>query len=407
MSKRVTTTDFIRRAREVHGNRYDYSKSTYIAAIRNITIICPEHGKFEQRPANHYIGHGCHECGGNKPLTLEKFIDRAKKLHNSRYDYSRVKFRNVESKVEILCPVHGLFTQRLMTHLKGLGCDRCGRVEVSKKLCHSLERFLGDARKAHGDRYDYSQVRYINALTKVTIICPDHGVFEQRPVNHIREVGCAKCAFESTAALRTLTTQEFIEKARKVHGDRYDYSKVEYKTSHEKVEIGCTEHGSFWQSPANHAREYKTGCPGCAETGFDQTKPGILYYVAVTKDDGGTLYKIGITNLSVKRRFPMLDRDRMRIVKVWRFSIGRLAADREVEILSEFSGDLYRGPDILVGAGNTELFTHDVLGLDKQDQEHEQSVVDANANLIARPRQIGFDFYKAITMAKSGSKIEA
>jgi len=331
-------------------------------------------------------------------LTLERFIERAKKLHHSRYDYSRVNFRNVESKIEILCPVHGVFMQRLMTHLKGLGCDRCGRVEVGKKLSHSLERFLADARKAHGDRYDYSRVRYINALSKVTIICPDHGVFEQRPVNHIREVGCAKCAFESTAAQRTLTTQEFIEKARKVHGDRYDYSKVEYKSSHGKVEIGCSKHGSFWQSPANHAREYKTGCPGCAETGFDQTKPGILYYVAVTKDDGGTLYKVGITNLSVQRRFPMLDLDRMRIVKIWRFPIGRSAAEREVEILSQFSEDLYRGPGILVGAGNSELFTRDVLGLDKQ--ENDQSVVDTDAILIARPRQIGFDFL-AITLARA------
>src|SRR5882672_11129530 len=119
MSKRVSTTDFIRRAREVHGNRYDYSKATYIAAIRNITIICPEHGEFEQRPTNHYIGHGCHECGGNKPLTLDRFIGRANKVHNRRYDYSHVEFQNVESKIKISCPDHGSFIQRLMTHLKG------------------------------------------------------------------------------------------------------------------------------------------------------------------------------------------------------------------------------------------------------------------------------------------------
>ena len=98
MSKRVTTADFIKRAREVHGNRYDYSKVSYVAAISNVTIICPEHGEFEQRPSNHYIGHGCHECGGNKPLTLDKFIERANKKHKGRYDYSRVEFKNVESE---------------------------------------------------------------------------------------------------------------------------------------------------------------------------------------------------------------------------------------------------------------------------------------------------------------------
>jgi hypothetical protein len=392
MSKRVTTADFIRRAREVHGNRYDYSKASYVAARKYITIICPEHGEFEQWPANHYIGHGCYECGGNKPLTLDKFIERANKIHNSRYDYSRVKFQYVESKIEIICPDHGSFCQRLATHLKGLGCNSCGRVATGKKLSHSLERFLKDARKAHGDRYDYSQVKYINALTKITIICPDHGSFEQKPANHVRDVGCARCAFKSTAELRTLTTQEFIDKAKKVHGDRYDYSKVEYRSSHEKVEIVCSQHGSYWQSPANHARENKAGCPGCAESGFDQTKPGILYYVAVLSDDGETLYKIGITNLSVKRRFPALDLERIRMVKTWQFAIGRLAAEREIEILCQFSGDRYRGPDILAGAGNTELFTRDILGLDKQDQNLVQSVVDTDANLIGRPRQLGFDF---------------
>ena len=100
MSKRVTTADFIRRAREVHGDRYDYSKVLYRAAIKKVTIICPEHGEFEQTPANHCTGHGCRECGGNKPLTLERFIERANKIHNGRYDYSRVEFKNVESKLK-------------------------------------------------------------------------------------------------------------------------------------------------------------------------------------------------------------------------------------------------------------------------------------------------------------------
>ncbi len=402
MSKRVTTTDFVRRAREVHGNRYDYSKVTYVAAIKKVTIICPDHGEFEQQPSNHCFGRGCHECGGNKPLTLERFIERANKAHNSRYDYSNVKLRNVENKIEILCPVHGSFFQRPATHLKGLGCDRCGRVEVGKKLSHSRDRFIKDARRAHGDRYDYSQVNYINAGIKVIIVCPQHGTFNQRPVNHIREVGCKKCAFESIAAQRTLTTQEFIEKAKKVHGDRYDYSKVEYKAMKQKVEIICPEHGSFWQLPLNHARENKVGCPGCADSGFDQTKPGILYYLAVTKEDGSTLYKIGITNLTVRKRFATLDLERIRIIKLWKFDVGRHAAEREGEILCQFSEDQYRGPDILISAGNTELFIRDVLGLDKQDQK--ESVVDADAILIARPRQLGFDFHKETKLVENATE---
>jgi hypothetical protein len=385
MSKHVTTADFIQRAREVHGDRYDYSKVLYVAAKIKITIICPEHGEFEQTPSNHSTGYGCRECGGNKPLTLDRFIERANKIHKGRYDYSRVEFKNVESKVEIICPDHGPFLQRLMSHLKGFGCARCGRVETAKKLGHTRDRFLEDARQAHGDRYDYSQVEYVNALTKVTIICPDHGPFRQKPANHIRDVGCPICGDERTAAQRTKTTEYFVQKAREVHGDRYDYSRVEYKSAHEKVEIVCTEHGPFWQSPANHTKgDTAAGCPGCALSGFDQTKPGLLYYIASTTDDGDTLYKVGITNLSLKRRFPTIDRTRIRIVKTWQFEVGCDAAKREAEILRRFARDQYYGTDILVGAGNTELFTHDVLGLDKGDHEPGESVVDAKGNLISR-----------------------
>ena len=391
MSKRVNTADFIKRARKVHGNRYDYSKVLYVAAKSKVTIICPEHGEFEQWPSNHYIGHGCHECGGNKPLILDRFIERANKIHKDRYDYSRVEFKNVESKIEIICSDHGPFHQRLFSHLKGFGCPHCGWAVTAKKLSHSHDRFLEDARRAHGDRYDYSQVEYVNALSKVTIVCHDHGAFGQNPASHIRDVGCPKCGDESTAAKRTRTTEEFLQAANEAHGGRYDYSKVEYKSSHEKVEIVCAEHGSFWQSPSSHTN-IKTGCPGCAASGFDQTKPGLLYYIAVTTDDGDTQYKIGITNLSVKRRFPKEDLARIRIVKTWQFEVGRDAAEREAEILSQFSGDRYYGTDILVGAGNTELFTHDVLGLDKGDHEHGQSVVDAEANLISRPIQHDFGF---------------
>lgn len=386
MSKRVTTEDFIRRAREVHGDRYDYSKVEYVAAKKKVTIICPEHGEFEQTPANHASSRGCHECGGNKPLTLEKFLKRANKIHKGRYDYSRVAFKNVEAKIEIGCPVHGFFHQRLATHLKGLGCDLCGRIETGKKLSHSLERFIEDARKAHGDRYDYSEVEYVNALTNVTIVCPKHGPFKQKPANHIRDVGCPRCGDESMAAKRVLTTEEFVTAAKAAHGNRYDYSKVDYKTSHDKVEIVCPEHGSFWQVAANHTNSnHQAGCPGCALSGFDQTKPGILYYLAITRDDGETLYKIGITNLTIQKRFPNLDLARIRIVKIWKFEVGNDAAEREAEILTQFAADQYSGPEVLVGAGNTELFTRDVLELDTGGVG---TVVDESGKLTNIPTQI-------------------
>lgn len=366
MSKKVTTEDFIKRGREVHGDKYDYSKSIYKSATTDITIICPIHGEFQQRPANHYIGRGCRECGGNKPLTVKKFIERAIEKHGNRYDYSKVEFVGVESKVRIVCPEHGEFTQRVLVHLKGFNCPSCGRNSVAKKLNYSQDRFIKDSASVHGNKYDYSRVNYVNAQSKVKIICPEHGLFEQRPVNHVRGIGCSKCSDMIAGEKRRLTTEEFIELAKLVHGNKYDYSKVVYTTFHDKVEIVCPEHGAFWQSAVNHVKGNQSGCPGCAVSGFDQTKPAILYYLAVSKSEHEVLYKIGITNLTVKKRFPTLDLARIRVIKTWAFDKGSEAAIRELSILREFIEDLYEGDAVLVGAGNTELFVRDVLELDSK-----------------------------------------
>ena len=104
---------------------------------------------------------------------------------------------------------------------------------------------------------------------------------------------------------------------------------------------------------------------------FDRpNEPGKLYYIAVATDDDETLYKIGITNDSVDTRFRKgADLERIRIVKIWRYAIGWAAAEREAEILRQYAGDKYYGPDILKSGGNSELFTHDVLGLDRRDEE--------------------------------------
>lgn len=382
MSKKVTTKDFINRGRAIHGDKYDYSRTVYIAAIQHVTITCPIHGEFQQRPVNHLMGRGCPHCGGSKALTLEKFIERASARHGNRYNYSLVKFKNVESKIEIICPKHGSFKQRVMSHLKGFNCPTCGSESKAEKLKQPFDEFLIAAKATHGDKYNYSKVNYINAQTKVKIICPEHGLFLQRPVNHIRDIGCSKCSHTAAGLERRLSTEEFIRRAKLVHSDKYDYSNVNYTTAHEKVEITCKKHGSFWQSPATHTMGNKAGCPGCAMSGFDQTKPGILYYLAVLTDNNETLYKIGITNLNVEKRFPNADLARIRTIRTWSFKEGKVAAKRELDILKEYSDDLYCGPDVLIGSGNTELFVRDVLQLD----------LDADTQEYKQHRQQRFDF---------------
>ena len=186
---------------------------------------------------------------------------------------------------------------------------------------------------------------------------------------------------EKTAIKRTRSTEDFINEAKEVHGDKYDYSKSVYTRSHDKLKITCRTHGPFWQSAVNHTRGNKAGCPGCAIFGFDQTKPGMMYYLAVKTDDEQTLYKIRITNYSVEKRFPALDLSRIRIVKIWEYAEGKEAADRENTILHQFAHFKYNGPDVLMGSGNTELFTRDVLNLDIKGEPSKHSMIDGQGNL--------------------------
>ena len=125
----------------------------------------------------------------------------------------------------------------------------------------SLKTFLARAAGVHGDRYDYSKVQLRGVGVKVKILCPSHKEFEQSPSNHLRGVGCPKCGVQKQAEARRGSVEEFISKAKICHGDAYNYTQVEYRTSGEKVEITCKKHGNFWQTPDNHLQG--NGCPRC------------------------------------------------------------------------------------------------------------------------------------------------
>ena len=125
----------------------------------------------------------------------------------------------------------------------------------------TTEQFIEDARQIHGDMYDYSKVEYINAKTKVCIVCPKHGEFWQTPTHHLSGYGCPKCRYIKSADKKRKDKKWFIEESKKVHGDKYDYSKVEYHRRDTKVCIICPIHGEFYQLPGNHLKG--CGCPSC------------------------------------------------------------------------------------------------------------------------------------------------
>jgi hypothetical protein len=242
---------FISKAKSIHGEKYDYSKVEYVKALAKVTIICKEHGAFEQKPNSHLSGAGCRKCAGTAPSTTDEFLAKAKVVHGDRYDYSKVVYTGNKKKVTIICPNHGAFEQKPNSHLNGSGCRSCGYSTLSDKFKHQQERVIANFIAIHGNNYDYSKVEYVNSKQKVIVTCVTHGDFEIAPDHHInRKQGCAKCYYE---AMR-LTNEQFIEKAKAIYGDKYDYSNTRYTTGDAKVEIFCPTHGVFKQLARTHLR---------------------------------------------------------------------------------------------------------------------------------------------------------
>jgi hypothetical protein len=192
---RYTTEVFKKKIKKIHGEKYILDKIEYVGNREKVCVICPKHGEFWIRADSLLEGKGCKLCGiENKKITREEFIRRAAKIHDNKYDYSKVVYKNYHSKVCIICPIHGEFWQTPANHLNGKGCDKCAHSELwDKRGRKTTEEFIKEAKQIHGDKYDYSKVIYINNSTKICIICPIHGEFWQTPANHLNGCGCPKC----------------------------------------------------------------------------------------------------------------------------------------------------------------------------------------------------------------------
>lgn len=188
-----TTTEFIRDAELIHKNKYNYNKVVYKGKDIKVCIICPEHGEFWQTPHSHLNGRGCPKCGGTSKLTTEEFIKKARQVHGDKYNYSKVNYIKTDIKVIITCPIHGDFEQKPQHHLTGSGCPLCGVKKRTNKITNTLDDFIKYCTQVHGGKYDYSKVLCINNRHKVCIVCPEHGEFWQTPHDHLQGHGCPKC----------------------------------------------------------------------------------------------------------------------------------------------------------------------------------------------------------------------
>jgi len=243
--------------------------------------------------------------------TTKQFIKEATVKHDGKYSYVKTEYSGVMNPVIIVCPIHGEFNVTPNAHLSSKqGCQKC-----SKKYRPSTEEFIHDVNIIHSNKYSYSKTVYgTNNTEKVTVACHIHGDFLITPANHRTGYGCPECGNSTKGSYHKKNTKWFIDTSTKLHGRRYDYSLVKYQRYHDKVEIVCPTHGSFFQTAGSHIHN-KNGCPECGKEkhigGYGEQRfknhpeikerSAILYLVKMhsTTEE---FFKIGITQKTVNVR---------------------------------------------------------------------------------------------------------
>ena len=189
--KHTSNKDFIEKAKSVHGEKYTYKKTNFVGWKEKIIITCPIHGDFLQNPSNHLAGKGCSACAGILPLNNDTFIEKSKKIHGDKYDYSKVNYINRYTKVTIICPKHGEFQMQPGNHLDGERCPYC-----AKKYKMPQYEFIEKVKEIYGNKYDYSKTIYNGASKNIVCNCPIHGEFEKRACEFLQGKGCPMCGSE-------------------------------------------------------------------------------------------------------------------------------------------------------------------------------------------------------------------
>jgi hypothetical protein len=255
--KTKTFDEYIKLAKEIHGDKYKYNQISKINNYLCLEIECINHGKFQKRISNHIIKkQGCPLCSKPQKLTNEMFIKKAIEIHQNKYDYSKVEYINGKNKICIICKIHGEFEQLPTNHLKGQNCPDCAGKKVTQNI------FIKRSIDYHKNKYDYSLVKFKNMTEPVKIICKVHGIFEQLPRYHLDSNGCYKCSGI------TRNTEDFINNSKLIHNDLYNYSKVNYENTRKQVIIICKIHGEFKQTPNDHLNSY--GCAKCSKSNYSK-----------------------------------------------------------------------------------------------------------------------------------------
>ncbi len=276
MAKKMTTADFVTRATQLYGSRFDYSQVDYVGMFTAVRIVCRQHGVFEQTPHTHLRVSGqakaeskCPACfiawnTARQVTDQDVYLAKVREVHKDKdYDYSKVVYTGCARKIEVICREHGSFVSNAGNFLHSTStCPKCARRSAANKCRGSLDNFMDRFVSAHGGSYDYSQAVYVSSHVPVTIICKTHGAFSQAPADHAEGHGCPACGWIRAPGQPRRPWESVTAEAHSVHAGRYTYSTRGYAGASGSLWIGCSLHGWFKQGVGNHLRG--TGCPKCA-----------------------------------------------------------------------------------------------------------------------------------------------
>ena len=261
--------NFLTAAPLVHNHKYTYNKVVYAGTHTKVTITCPQHGDFTQTPSKHKSGRGCPTCAAESRANHFKargvaaatdFISRATAKHDGLYAYPNTVYKSAQESVDIECALHGTFSMKVYAHLNGQGCPVC-RDALFTSGDHKRKHqhiFIEQANDVHAHAYSYSNVQYNHGKTKVSITCPQHGDFLQRPNDHLNGHGCPSCNCigsskaedEVAAFVSTLTDSTLLRNVRDVIAPK-------------ELDIFLPEHnlaiefnGSYWHHEAAKGKTY-------------------------------------------------------------------------------------------------------------------------------------------------------
>lgn len=257
----LSDEDAINSLKKTHGDKYDYSKFKYNGQMGKSTITCNLHGDFKMRYIYHKQGQLCPKCSKevikqNYRHDPTPFLERVNKIHKNKYDYSKMEYAGHKKKIKIICKNHGPFFMTPNYHQRGFGCSECLKEDKRKDLINCFK-------KVHGNRFDYSLMKYESYGEPITVICKDHGQFKILPDCHKKGYHCKECTKIEKREKTAKTTSQVVEEFKSIHGDKFDYSLVEYINSRTKVKIICKKHGVFETYARTHMISKSVGCPKC------------------------------------------------------------------------------------------------------------------------------------------------